>query len=863
VQKYQFSFDRIDAVFVCRSSLVPRPTSRIAMKSFLSSLRKVNYFGLSSNRYLAHLYRVIQQSRILRFISICFLTLLLALLTATAAYAVLGITTTTTAAVLQTALQGNNVTISNVTVSQGTITGQVGTFAGGLIGGAGPVIGIDSGIVMVTGTATTALGPNNNSSRTTGGESGPKDLDLATVDSGGQFDTASLSFNVVPSGNFMALDFVFGSDEYNEFVCTIFNDAMGIFVSGPGIAGTANIARLSTNLSPISINQINRGIKGAASTGTAVAPCTLTNGAFYVKNIGDLTAESIGTPNSALGTATSNAFTNLQYDGFTTPLSAQLKVTPGSTYTVKVVIADIGDGSWDSGLFIDGIRSFNLDLGDAPNSYGTTPIDQSIQLPGPARHSTGQDIYLGATAPDAENTIVPPISPNDANADDTTGTDDEDAFSGNLTFAPGITSHSINNIPVHNGTTSIAKLMGWIDFNKDGDFLDAGELATVNVAPNQTTANLSWSGFTAPTIGTSYARFRITTDSNITNTPTPFGLALDGEVEDYRVVISLNISGTVFNDTNSDKIQNITEAGTNGGGLNAVLLNSSNVVVATTTVASNGIYNFSNVSPATYTVLITTGTTATVTLPTNWVSTGENLNGVADTNVDSKLLNVVVGASSVTGANFGIHQNPADVLLLKRITAINGLNINPNDNTSLKGLLVDPNWKTGYVVGATNGGKVKPGDTIEYTIYYLNNGGHNAKSVRICDRLNANQTFYPDTYPNSSFIQNNTTNPNTPGSGMQVQQGTSTALTLTNQSGDDGGQFIAATSPVTALPTNCNSITGAPNNDYGALILDLAGTNSTPIFPTFTTLSGRTGQGTPNDSFGFWRFITKVNQVSP
>jgi uncharacterized repeat protein (TIGR01451 family) len=817
------------------------------MKSFLSSLRQV-----------AHLYRAIQQTRILRFISICFLTILFAVLTATAAYAVLGITTTTTAAVLQTALQGNNVTVSNVTVSQGTILNQVGTFAGGLTGGAGPVVGIDDGVVMVTGTATTALGPNNKSSVSTGGESGPTSTDLATVTSGNQFDTAILSFNVVPAGNLMALDFVFGSDEYNEFVCTTFNDAMGIFVTGPGITGTANIARLSTNLNPISVNQINRGSAGAANS-FAPAPCTITNSAFYVKNIGDLTAESTGSINSPLGTATSNAFTNLQYDGFTIPLTAQVKVTPGSTYTVKVIIADIGDANWDSGLFIDGIRSFSLDLGDAPNSYGTTPIDQSIQLPGPARHSTGQDIYLGATAPDAENTVVPATSPNDANADDSNGTDDEDAFSGNLTFAPGITSHSINNIPVHNGTASIAKLMGWIDFNKDGDFLDPGELAKVDVAPAQTTANLSWSGFTAPTVGTSYARFRITTDPNIANSPTPLGLALDGEVEDYRVVISVSLSGTVFNDTDSSKIQNGTEAGTNGGGLNAVLLNSSNAVIATTPVAVNGTYSFSNVSPATYTVLITTGTTATITLPTNWVSTGENLSGVADTTVDSKLLSVVVGSSNVTGANFGIHQNPADVLLLKRITAINGLSTNPNDNTTLlTGVLVDAKWKAGYVVGAIDGGPVKPGDTIEYTIYYLNNGGRNAKSVRICDRLNANQTFYPDTYPTSSFIQNNTTNPNSPGSGMQVQKGTSTTLTLTNTSDSDGGQFVAATG--TALPTNCNSVAGAPNNDYGALILDLV---TNPGSPNLTALPGRTGQGTPNDSFGLWRFITKVNKVSP
>jgi uncharacterized repeat protein (TIGR01451 family) len=232
--------------------------------------------------------------------------------------------------------------------------------------------------------------------------------------------------------------------------------------------------------------------------------------------------------------------------------------------------------------------------------------------------------------------------------------------------------------------------------------------------------------------------------------------------------------------------------------------------------------------------------------------------------VATPLTTSATGISNTDGARCPLAPSvlppaPADVLLLKRITAINGLSTNPNDNTtSLTGVLVDANWKTDYVVGATDGGPVKPGDTIEYTIYYLNNGGRNAKSVRICDRLNADQTFYPDTYPNSTFIQNNTTNPNSPGSGMQVQKGMSAALTLTNTSDSDGGQFVAATG--TALPTNCNSVAGAPNNDYGALILDLV---TSPGSPNLTALPGKTGQGSPNDSFGFWRFITKVNKVSP
>jgi uncharacterized repeat protein (TIGR01451 family) len=226
------------------------------------------------------------------------------------------------------------------------------------------------------------------------------------------------------------------------------------------------------------------------------------------------------------------------------------------------------------------------------------------------------------------------------------------------------------------------------------------------------------------------------------------------------------------------------------------------------------------------------------------------VDNVSTTDVDERSKDAVInGEVEDYPVSIG---NPADVLLLKRITAINGLTTNPNDNKSLTDVLVDPNWKVGYVIGATDGGKVKPGDTIEYTIYYLNNGGRNAKSARICDRLNANQSFQQNTY--------------TTGAGMQVQLGgdriTNTAVNLTNQSGDDGGHFIAATSPVTALPTNCNSITGA-NNDYGALILDLAGTTSAPVFPTLINLPNTTGQGIPNNSFGFWRFITKVNKVSP
>ncbi len=125
----------------------------------------------------------------------------------------------------------------------------------------------------------------------------------------------------------------------------------------------------------------------------------------------------------------------------------------------------------------------------------------------------------------------------------------------------------------------------------------------------------------------------------------------------------VSISGTVFDDADGSKIQNSPEVVTNAGGLNAVLIDSSNKVVATTAVAANGTYTFPNVPPnATYTVQITTATATAgatppaITLPKSWVSTGENLNGIPDATVDGKTT-VVVTTSNVTGVNFGIKQN--------------------------------------------------------------------------------------------------------------------------------------------------------------------------------------------------------------
>ena len=81
-------------------------------------------------------------------------------------------------------------------------------------------------------------------------------------------------------------------------------------------------------------------------------------------------------------------------------------------------------------------------------------------------------------------------------------------------------------------------LNGWIDFNADGDWDDSGERVVVDQVLENGANNLTVSTPTNATTGASYARFRLTGTPGYTH----FGLAPDGEVEDYRVTIAASSS---------------------------------------------------------------------------------------------------------------------------------------------------------------------------------------------------------------------------------------------------------------------------------------------------------------------------------
>jgi uncharacterized repeat protein (TIGR01451 family) len=201
------------------------------------------------------------------------------------------------------------------------------------------------------------------------------------------------------------------------------------------------------------------------------------------------------------------------------------------------------------------------------------------------------------------------------------------------------------------------------------------------------------------------------------------------------------------------------------------------------------------------------------------------------------------------------------VLLVKRITAINGgtTTLNGDDLAVYKNEpsnLYDDNildtpaptpldttkWldPSTFLIGGINGGTIKPGDELEYTIYFLSSGDSPAKNVLFCDRVPTNVTFLPTAF--NSFT--NQATGGLPGSDRGILWlHTGATESLTNVADEDVAQYFPpGTDPSSAYPkVNCG---GANTN--GAVVVNLG------------NLPNATAPGIPAGSYGFVRFRGKV-----
>lgn len=227
-----------------------------------------------------------------------------------------------TALQLVNLLTGPGVTVTNATFT-GSLTAE-GSFTAN-----GTNLGINNGVVLGTGDISLGVGPNN--SLNAGNDLGlAGDPVLDAIANAPTFDAAILEFDFIPQNDTVSFRYVFASEEYPEFVCSQYNDAFLFQISGPGIVGTQNMALIPGTSIPVTINNVNGGSAGTSSGGGG--SCDTSHANYYVDN--------------------SNGAT-LEYDGFTTVLTALAVVVPCQVYHLRIAIADAGDGVYDSGVFFE------------------------------------------------------------------------------------------------------------------------------------------------------------------------------------------------------------------------------------------------------------------------------------------------------------------------------------------------------------------------------------------------------------------------------------------------------------------------------------------------------------------------------
>ncbi len=302
-----------------------------------------------------------------------------------------------------------------------------------------------------------------------------------------------------------------------------------------------------------------------------------------------------------------------------------------------------------------------------------------------------------------------------------------------------------------------------------------------------------------------------------------------GSIITYTIVVTNNgpndVQGASVKDTLPAILTNVTWTCTASTGSSCGVTSGSGNIDTTV--------NLKNGGTATYTVKATISPTATGTLQNTAIVLRPNdVNDPTDSNRTG------AGNNSATDTTTLTSPIP-NIRLVKRITALNNTPFtdviddptDPNDDSSL-------NWNANYLQGRT--GKnltandsvpVKPGDVLEYTIYFLSDGGLQASSINLCDLIPPNTTFEAKAFNGSTPRDGGSASADL---GIRLSIDTSTVYLTNIADAPDRGEFLPA--GVSTCGTNSN----------GAVIVRLS------------NLARAATKGTPN-SYGFIRFRVKVN----
>ncbi|MDG1084381.1 MAG: choice-of-anchor L domain-containing protein [Planktotalea sp.] len=239
----------------------------------------------------------------------------------------LGYNTSASALAMANAIFGSGVTVTGASYSGDNRSSAIYSNGDALSPDATPG---DTGVILSTGRAdrfTQSNGDPNRVTNTSTNTSGVNnDSDFNAAAGANTYDASFLEVDFTsPTAGFMTMQFVFASEEYPEYVNSLFQDMVGVWING---------------------SQVNLTVgNGDADPGNLNAS---DNSNLFINN-------------------TSDDY-NTEMDGFTVTMTMTIPINSG-TNSIKIGVADVADSSYDSNLLIaaDSIQSALLANDDSAN----------------------------------------------------------------------------------------------------------------------------------------------------------------------------------------------------------------------------------------------------------------------------------------------------------------------------------------------------------------------------------------------------------------------------------------------------------------------------------------------------------------
>ncbi|MEM9580102.1 MAG: Hint domain-containing protein [Pseudomonadota bacterium] len=225
----------------------------------------------------------------------------------------------------------------------------------------------DTGVILSTGRAshfTRSNGdPNRSASTSTNTNGIDNDADFNAAAGTNTYDGSILEVDFTSaSAGFMSMQFIFASEEYPEYVNSLYQDMVGVWINGAQV----DLSVGDGDADPGNINNTD-------------------NGNLFINNTND--------------------DYNTEMDGFTVTMTLKIPIVAG-TNSIKIGIADVADSSYDSNLLIaggslqtayvasddsaninpDGSKTIDVLANDTNNTGGTLTIT----------HINGQPVVVGS-----------------------------------------------------------------------------------------------------------------------------------------------------------------------------------------------------------------------------------------------------------------------------------------------------------------------------------------------------------------------------------------------------------------------------------------------------------------------------------